>query len=296
LQICALELRSSGVVAKQQTIRQPAQAALGLAAVKTPLTMRHLWRMTLWAATAASALLLAVLSSRSEIGTQRVASIFSLHGKASAQPAKPAFDAQAETSRLAEAVRGLRTENGQLQSRLTAVEQNVDGITGSVTKQIEEVKAEAAKPDAGVTWPADAADAPITPAIIASIVSPFETADGVGPPIASPPLTMPAQSADDDAHSAEAPRTYGVDVGGAYSTEILRARWLGIRSAHMQLFAGLTPTAVLRSIPKSNRIELRLVVGPLDSSEAAARLCAALAAYRLYCQLTSFDHQSVALR
>jgi hypothetical protein len=284
------------VVAKQQTVRQPALAVPAFAVGQTPLTMRHLWRMALWAATAASALLLAVLSSQSEGGSERIAAVFSLHGKSRAQAAKPVFDAQAETHRLAEAVRGLRAENGQLQSRLAAVEQNVDGITGSVTKQIEEVKAEAAKPDAGATWPADAADAPITPAIIASIVSPFETVDGLGPPIPSPPLTMPAQSADDDAHSAEAPRTYGVDVGGAYSTEILRARWLGIRSAHMQLFAGLTPTAVLRPIPKSTHIQLRLVVGPLDSSDAAARLCAALAAYRLYCQPTSFDRQSVALR
>ena len=42
-------------------------------AAKKTFTIRRLWRMALWGATAAGALLLAVLTTRSEVGSQRVA-------------------------------------------------------------------------------------------------------------------------------------------------------------------------------------------------------------------------------
>ncbi|MGH6675041.1 MAG: hypothetical protein ACRECE_02285 [Xanthobacteraceae bacterium] len=275
------------MVAKQQALRQPAQA-LSRPASKTTVTMRHLRRLTLWGATAAGALLIAALASRSQVGLQRIAAVFSPHEK---QVAQKSFDAQAETSRLAEAVRGLQAENGRLRARVGAVEQNVDDITGAVAKQIKEVKAQTTKVETSTPWPANTSTEPATAAVIASIVSPLEQGQSnLGAPIASPPLTSPA-----DAPAVE-PFAYGVDVGGGYSVEVLRARWLGIRSAHVQLFAGLTPTAVLRPVPRSKHVELRLVVGPLDSAEAAARLCASLAAYRLSCQPTTFDRQSVALR
>jgi hypothetical protein len=89
---------------------------------------------------------------------------------------------------------------------------------------------------------------------------------------------------------------YGVDVGSALSIDMLRARWLGIRSAHRRLFDGLVPTVVLHQIPRTNRVELRLVAGPLDNSEAAEQLCAALEAYRLLCQPVAFNSPHIALQ
>jgi hypothetical protein len=248
--------------------------------------MRHLWRMAVWGGTAAAALFVVVLSGHSEVGSQRIATaLSSLHGRGgSPQLASRTFDAKTETQRLSEALHRLAVENEQLRSRLAGVEQNMDSITGSITK-LEAGKA--AKP---VPQPATEAPSPVSVATIVVPPAP-EPAPAAGPPLpaAAPPPAAEAGPA--PAAAAE----YGVDIGSALSIQVLRARWLGIRSAHPQLFEGLTPTAMLREIPQTNRVELRLVVGPLADSEAAKKLCASLAPYRLYCQPTVFDRQRAAL-
>jgi len=270
--------------------------------------MRHLWRMTLWGATAASALLVAVLTSRSEVGAERASlALGSLRGHSHLAAAHPA-DMQAETRRLSEAVRGLAAQDDQIKSRLAVIEQNVDSITGSVKKQIEAAKAE--KPD---PWPADVAPVATAPAVIASIITsggpspaqlhaPLPQIQSVAPAAPAPAEPVAAIPAAADPVSAEpapndaTPADYGVDIGSALSVQVLRARWLGIRSAHEKLFAGLTPTAMVRDIPQTKNVELRLVVGPLPSSEAAAHLCSALAPYHLFCKPTAFDRHRVALQ
>jgi hypothetical protein len=73
-------------------------------------TVSSLRRLTLWGMTAAGALSLAVLTSRSEVGSDRIASL--LHG--GRQQQAHAFDAQVETQRLAEAVRGLAADGNQV--------------------------------------------------------------------------------------------------------------------------------------------------------------------------------------
>ena len=290
--IFAAKLRSGRVVVKRQAVKPSGKAASKPEAAKKPFTMRNLRRMTLWGAAAAGTLFLAVLTSRSEVGVQRLAAAFSSPRNTRTQLAARPLDAQAETRRLAAAVHDLTTENSQLKSRLAVVEQNMDDITGSVTRQIEAVKAKTAAP-----WPADATPGPLTPAVIASIVSPAAAPPpaGLAAPFPSRPVSAPPPPAD-AASSGVAPTEYGVDIGSALSIQMLRARWLGVRSAHSQLFEGLTPTVMLREIPQSKRVELRLVVGPLANDEAAVRLCAALAPYRLYCQPTVFDRQHVALQ
>jgi hypothetical protein len=277
------------MVVNRQAMKQPTQAAPRKQA--RTFTIAHLWRMTLWGMTAAGALLLAGLTTRSEPGLQRMAALFS-EQRTSAEkiPAQP-LGAPAETRRLAEAVRSLTVQNAQLESRLSAVEQNIEDITGSVAKQIQQVKKEA-----GNSWPASASPEPITSAMIASL-NPIATPSAFGVPLPSPPQTSPAaRSLGNAAGPAAGPMQYGIDVGSALSIEVLRARWLGIRSAHRRLFDGLTPTVVLRQIPRSNRVELHLVAGPLDSSEAAAQLCAQLIPYRLLCQPVAFDNSHIALQ
>ncbi len=284
------------MVLKNPAIKGPVQAPPPKAAMARAFTISHLWRMALWGATAAGALLIAVLTTRSDPGSQRMATLISEPGK-NHVAARP-FDAQAETRKLAESVRSLTIKNGQLESRLAVIEQNVNDVTGSITKQINEVRREAAN-----TWPADAKPEPITPAVVTSMMSPMETPSPFGAPLPPPPRTSPATQSPGDitgsvasAAPAAKPGAYGVDVGSALSIDVLRARWLGIRSAHWHLFEGLTPTVVLHQMARSNRVELRLVVGPLDSSDAAAQLCAALAAYRLLCQPTAFDSSHIALQ
>ena len=259
-------LWGSGVAVKKPDVKAPPKRK----AAKKPFDMRQLRRLVLWGITAACAFLLAVLTSRTEAGAERLAYVIaSLRG----QTAPPPFDAEVETRKLANALTGLNAENDQLRSRLAAVERHehqIDDITGSLTKQIEVVKAEAEAPR-----PADTPPAPTTPDVTNSVPS------SAALPPAPPPGSSPA-----------APKQYGIDIGGAPSVQALRARWVEIRTAHPQLFQGLTPTAV----PQSGRPELRLVLGPLANPDAAARLCASLVSLHLNCQPTGFDGQHVALQ
>jgi hypothetical protein len=247
-----------------------AKADLKRPAAAVPVTMHGLWRLVVWGSTAATALLIAVMSSRGVVGSQRAAVAAStLNGGTVAViqpaptpqlPAVRAFDAQAaETKKLAEAVRDLTADNDELKSRLAVVEHSVDDVTGSIARQ--------AQSTAPPPWPENGPPVPATPAAIAAVIAP----------------AMPL------------PMEYGVDIGSAVSVQALRARWAGIRSAHPQLFAGLAPTISLSEMPPSNHPELRLVVGPLVSADAAAKLCTTLERYRLTCQPTIFAGRHLAL-
>src|SRR5580700_2279673 len=248
-----------------------ARADLKRPAPKVPVTMHGLWRLVVWGSTAATALLIAVLSSRGVVGSQRAAVAASTLGTvAIVQPAQPAqtpppalaraIDTQAaETKRLADAVRDLTADSDELKSRLAVVEHSVDDVTGSIERQ---AKATAAPP-----WPENGPPVLTTPAAIAAVLAPA--------------LPLPME--------------YGVDIGSAVSIQALRARCAGIRSAHPQLFNGLAPTISLSERPPSNRPELRLVVGPLVSADAAAKLCTTLERFRLTCQPTIFAGRHLAL-
>jgi hypothetical protein len=206
------------------------------------------------------------------VGSQRAAVAASTLGGATVavvQPLQPAptpqqaaaraFDAQAETKKLADAVHDLTADNDELKSRLAVVEHSVDDVTGSIERQ---AKATAAPP-----WPDSGPPVPSTPAAIAAVIAPA--------------LPLPME--------------YGVDIGSAVSIQALRARWAGIRSAHPQLFDGLAPTVSLSETPQSNRPELRLVLGPIASAGAAAKLCTTLERFRLTCQPTIFAGRHLAL-
>ncbi len=246
-----------------------AKADLKRTAAAVPVTMHGLWRLVVWGSTAATALLIAVLSSRGVVGSQRAAVAATTFGGATVavvqpaptpqQPAARPFDAQAETKKLADAVRVLTTDDDELKSRLAVVEHSVDDVTGSIARQ---AKATSAPP-----WPDSGPPVPATPAAIAAVVAPA--------------LPLPME--------------YGADIGSAVSVQALRARWAGIRSAHPQLFNGLAPTVSLSETPPSNRPELRLVVGPIASADAAAKLCRTLERFRLACQPTIFAGRHLTL-
>jgi hypothetical protein len=247
-----------------------ARADLKRPAPKVPVTMHGLWRLVVWGSTAATALLIAVLSSRGVVGSQRAAVAASTLGGGTVAIVQPvqtpppavvrAIDTQAaETKRLADAVRDLTADNDELKSRLAVVEHSVDDVTGSIARQ--------AQSPPSPPWPESGPPVPVTPAAIAAVIAPA--------------LPLPME--------------YGVDIGSAVSIQALRARWAGIRSAHPQLFDGLAPTISLSEMPPSNRPELRLVVGPLASADAAARLCTMLERYRLTCQPTIFAGRHLAL-
>jgi hypothetical protein len=236
-------------------------------AVTVPVTMQGLWRLVTWGATAATALLIAVLASRGVVGSQRAAVAAATVGTGVATPVRilpipRPVDAPDETKRLSDAVTQLAAEDSRIKARLAAIEQDISDVTGSIARQAQDVKNIPSPPP----WPSGPA-VPSIPAAIAAVVAPA--------------LPLPME--------------FGADIGSALSVQALRARWLGIHSAHPQLFNGLVPTVTLREIPRSNSPELRLIVGPLVSADAASHLCAALAAYRMFCEPTIFAGQHLAL-
>lgn len=265
-------------------------AALKKVDAQAAFTMDGLWRLMAWGATAASALLIAVLVTRGETGPtpRRIAAVVSsssqsppsvvkespkqtqlaLAAASPPPPPAPAFDAQAEDRRLAEAVRGLAADNDELKSRIGVVEQTMSDVTGSITQQLAAANSPQPPPAASPPeWPDKDAPMPPMTADIAAILAPF----------------------------VPTPTQYGVDIGAGASIPVLRARWAGLRTAHPDLFNGLQPAVTLRKALPANRVELRLVAGPLASADAAIALCADLVAYRLVCQPTVFAGQHLAL-
>lgn len=250
--------------------------------VATPrtFTIQRLRRAGLWGAIAAGALLIAVLSSRGETGGLRVATLF--HGS-QAEVATRNFDARAETERLSNAERGLAADSEEIKSRLASVEHDMDDVTGSISKEIEAADA-ARRSEDGPTITTTAA---VTTALIAT-APPLPTASAFAPAATQSPADATAPILTET--------KYGVDIGSGLTLQALRARWAAIRSAHPQLFEGLEPIASIREVPRGNRIELRLVVGPFAGAAAANRLCTSLTPFGLFCQPTMFDGQRLAQR
>jgi hypothetical protein len=255
---------------------------------KPAFTIQKLQRLALWGSAAAAALFIAALAGRSDVGSQRVAAVLSsLHLRAPHpnQAAGP-LDMESTTRQLVQTVRGLTEDRDRLMMRLAAVEHNLDDVTGSVTRQIEAAK------DQTSPWPKDAPPEPATPAAIASVVAPLVPPAGLASSLAPSPLAAAAEATP----GAAPPTAYGVDLGSAHSLQALHARWVAFRTARPKLFEGLKPLVALKEVGRSKRVELRLVVGPLPGVEAAARLCASLASFELYCQPTAFEGQRLALR
>lgn len=296
-------------------------------------TMKALWRLALWGSMAAAALAVAVLVGRSGTGLERagiaaanwsglparqpqvavptdVQAQVQADAQAVAQAVNRSFDAEAEAKRAADAVRVLANDRDHLTTRVTALEQKIGDVTGSVTKQLEAARAAAASAAAAsaavvAPWPAPDM-APTPPAAIeATIVAvPPPTGLPILPAVATPApaaptplvLTPAAATPIAPAEPAEAHNDFAIDIGTGPTMEALRVLWNVIHLAHAQLFEGLQPLVSISDTHKSSRVELRLIAGPLPNPEAAAQLCAALLASHIACQPTIYDGQRLALR
>ena len=273
------------------------------AGAQAAFTMQRLWRQAVWGCIAAAAVLLAVLAAFTDIGSQRAALVFGASNaapaphpqtaqtsQAVAQATTPApsrsLDADYVVRQLTQTVRGLADDRDRMMKRLAAIERNVDDMTGSITQQIEAVKAASTPP--AVPW--------LNIASMAPIAAPETSPPAGWEPTPRPSSTAPADAQPQpDAAAAPANAAYGAEIGSAASIKALHARWAGIRSAHLQILDGLTPVVALRENPRSHKTELRLVVGPFANAAAAAQLCASLTAVRLSCFPTMFDGHNLAL-
>jgi hypothetical protein len=307
-------------------------------AAKPAFSMASLWRLAAWASTAATALFIAIVATRSDVGSDRVSgALASLHlasppvhaapspmqlaGQAAGTPSRGS-DVDATTRQLTQAVRFLTEDRDRLAARVAMLERNVDDITGSINRQIaakqaapqssQGSQAVQASPmaqgndggqasqgsqanrasQASTPWPSEPAPALATPDTVVAAVTPV-----VPPPAGMTSALPPSPLTPDPAAAAPAATAaYGVDLGGGRSPIALRARWTGIHAAHPQLFEGLEPVAAVRPATKTKPAELRLIVGPVTTPEAAAQLCASLTLFRVFCRPAPFGGDHLALR
>jgi hypothetical protein len=283
--------------------------------------MRDFWRLAIWGGSATAALLVAVVAAYSDAHLRRPMDAANTPSGGSSVPkpqlaSRPA-ELDAETRRLAEAVRILTSGRDQLAVRVDTLERNLEDMTGAINRPAATASTGAtvpvppsgppslaSSPSAAAPVPAPskevAGELAMPPASATPALSPArQQAGGSEPPLSlSPPervANAPAAVISDGASAAEPPRTeFAVDVGGAVNFEGLRVLWTSTKGSNTALFEGLHPAVVVRENSKTKGAELRLIAGPLANVEAAARLCATLSAARRYCQPVAFEGQRLA--
>lgn len=266
--------------------------------------IRALARLGLWGGGAIAALLIAVIVARSDIGIRRLgyaySSITASPGAARERPV-PAVTvtrpliADPEGRRLIETVNTLTAERERLLARLSALERNLDDMTGSIKRQASLAGA-AETPPKSQDAPVPTAGPSIINTIAAASQMPDETDAAAFPGTRVANAHAIARGETPPAESTVRKTEFGVDIGGAPSMQKLRAIWLAERTVHAKLLGGLQPVVAARGGSKPGTSDLRLVVGPLANAGAAARLCAHLASKGLNCAPSVYDGQKLSLQ
>lgn len=294
----------------------------GFVADEDEFDRRSLWRLGLWGVAAVGALTLAIMSAQLPVNVQRAQlAANELAGQAK-QVEAGLQENKLETRRLSAAIETLNGDRDRLFSRLSALEQNLDLVTGSIKKANE---TPAPWPDAATALMIDSVPFPLAtpaepPRMVTSAIAPAgpERASEPGryesaaisalalAPAATPPRVIQAapvpepQAAPERAEKAAdetavAMADFGVDLGSANSISGLRALWRGLVNAHKAQLDGLRPLIAVHERHNGLGLQLRLIAGPIKDAAAAARICAALDGAKRECKTAAFDGQRLSL-
>jgi len=274
-----------------------------------PINVRGLLRLAAWGCAAAAALMLAVLSASMGSKGVTVASPGtgdlprpSLQVPAATVQLAPRPTDDKATRQLSEAVSGLAADRDRLVARIATIERNLEDVAGSIKQQQQAAPPPAPPPVAALpavaptpaaTPPAPRAQAQPEVAAPPSAPTMPPGANAVAPgAIAPPPAARVAKLPEAPEGEPGKSRSvdFAVDIGGATTFEGLRALWISVKGATVDLLGDLHPMVAVRE-SKSRGVDLRLVVGPIASTEAATQVCATLLAARRYCQMTIFEGQ-----
>jgi hypothetical protein len=107
----------------------------GLFAEEDEIDSRALWRLGTWAAVSIGSVIVAVLASQSSIGIRREMTASVDLARQAQQIQLAAQDNVAETRRLASAVDTLNGDRDRLYTRIGALEQGLDSVTGAISRQ-----------------------------------------------------------------------------------------------------------------------------------------------------------------
>lgn len=219
-----------------------------------------------------------------------------------------ATDVENETRRLSEAVLALTADRNRLIERIASIERSLEDVSGSIKRQAAAPPAPAPPPSPesasrSAEPPVVSADPPVVLSLAASphqLNPPPPEAAAPQPEAAAPPLppeppaalrvaTPPATDS-----ATVRSREFGVDVGGAVNFDGLRALWISTKRIKAMSSDRLYPIVAIRE-NRTRGVDLRLVVGPLPSTQAATQMCAELLAARRSCQMTTFEGQPLPL-
>ena len=247
---------------------------------------RKAWRLGAWSGITILCVAAAVVAAYTETGAHRLASSDAAMRASGAPP--PASDS--ETRRLADAVRVLTADRDRLAARVSALERNLDDVTGAIPSR---PGSDAGNPAASPLPPSLAPGPPAAaPVVVAAPTNPLARPPQA-PAVVRPLVPITADAA---ATGSTATRTeFGIDLGTAATVEGLRNLWTSIKGTQAPLLEGLRPVVAVRDGAKPGALELRLVAGPLANAGVAAKLCAALADAGLTCAPAIFDGQRLAL-
>jgi hypothetical protein len=107
----------------------------GFLAEEDDLDRRSLWRLGSWGVGSVAAVVVAVMASQSSIGARRDQIASADLVRQSQQIQSVAKDSQSEARRLASAIDTLNGDRDRLYSRVTVLEQGLDSVTGSISRQ-----------------------------------------------------------------------------------------------------------------------------------------------------------------
>jgi hypothetical protein len=210
-----------------------------------------------------------------------------------------------------------QAENERLLARVKVLEEQLNGITGSIAKQSAQQHAgstpqmrssatpasvsqpapapipQMATPQAATPSPPPPAPLAIpaaTPAPPPLQAAPAQTLAPLPQTTAPAPAATPVQSAAAPAPQPVSRTSFGLDLAKDTSLGALRAKWEQLRKKHKML-EKLSPQVTIRD--GSGSVELHLVVGPYINAADAARACAALIAAGTPCDGGLYDGQSL---
>lgn len=241
-------------------------------------TDRGAWlRLSGWGVAAVAAVTLAAYAYDVAGGFRRdnatsadqVRELRGMHQALQQQLAQQTKEYQAEAKRLIGAIATLNADRDRLYSRVSTLEQSLESVTGSLSRQAAALAT---------------ASAPPPPAAPAATLPKIE---------AAPPETKPMETAAFAPETSVTRTAFGVDLGSSANLDGLRAIWRR-EAAASPAVAALQPIVVVRDRGVPGVI-LHLVAGPLGDAAAAARLCATLPPREKACEPVTYEGQRLAL-
>lgn len=303
----------------------------GMVADEDDFDRPSLWRLGAWGTGAIGATIVGLMAVQLPVNAQRT-QLFAGDIASQTQKVEHAIrENSLEARRLAAAVETLSGDRDRAFTRLSALEQGLEGVTGSISKIDERTPPAAVWPSAAapvldslpviVTAPQTvvAAAAPVVAPARAEAAPPaaaerieLAAVEPQTPPIpATPPSVIEAKpipelqaatetnaapqaaSTQDDAPVART--DFGIDLGSAHSMDGLRALWRGISGTHKAQLEGLRPVISVQERKNGLGVQLRLIAGPIKDAAAAARICAVLSDADRDCKTAAFEGQRLSL-